>query len=137
MPVKFTIVHLQESLPGIDLQHGSTRNISEDGLCLEARDLAESTIKYLSKQSVLLELHIGHPSVRAIGEIVWYERSSDQTNDYYVIGIKYCSISNPALASLLKHSPSYRIAHGLSFIFLILLIIGIVVFVIWSFLKYF
>jgi len=103
-PVEYTIVRLQGDLPGIDWQKGHTHNVSKEGLCLETEEISESTISFLGKENIYLDLRIHLPlhtkPVKAVGEIAWYERVSGEHS--YRIGLKYRSIAPENIKKILR-----------------------------------
>ena len=104
-PVQFTIVRLPEGLLGIDWQSGATRNVSEEGLCLETKDLSEPVIKHIIKESIQLELKIlMDPPIRAVSDIVWHQ----QEGDVFVIGLKFRTIKKEDIRRLVGHAHWFK-----------------------------
>ncbi len=110
LPVDFSIVRLQGDLPGLDWQKGVTRDISRGGLGLKTEEVSESTIKYLNKQNILLEVRISAAEkgrmIRIVGEVAWYEPIEKPNKRSYLIGLKYHSIKNEDLSYLLSLAES-------------------------------
>ncbi len=80
--VKFTIIHLQEGIPGIGWRQGYTSNVSKEGIGLESTELNESTIKYLNQQDVYLKVRIYVPLTRtpinAVCEVAWFKEQGQE-----------------------------------------------------------
>ena len=104
VPVDFTIVRLQGDLPGLSWQRGRTRNVSQEGLGLETDHLDESTIVFLSKEQIYLDvrLHVaGHKPLKAVCEVVWHEPLGSEETDRYLLGLKFRSIAAQDLRILI------------------------------------
>jgi len=103
--VKFTIAHLQESIPGIGWRHGYTSNISQGGIGLESSQLNEAVIKYLDRQDIYLETYILAPfasmPIKAICEVAWFKKQQENT---YFIGLKFRSITKEDLNRILGYA---------------------------------
>ena len=127
-PVEFTIVRLQGDLPGFDWQLGQTRNISEEGLCLETNHLTESTIKFLSQQNIMLELRMfippTQPAIKAVTEVVWYKKEGEK----HIVGLKFRSIIKTELERILHHARWFKISSIAVIILAITLVIGLIIF---------
>jgi len=107
VPVEFTIVRLQGDLPGFDWEKGHTCNVSRSGLCLESTRLRESTIIYLSRENIYLELKIYLPGIlepiKAVGEVAWHQEKKGEPGQF-IIGLKYRSIIPSHLTKVLSHA---------------------------------
>ena len=106
LDAQFTIVRLQGDLPGLDRQKGTVKDISRGGLGLRTDELSESTIKYLNKQNILLEVKVSVPSreqpLRVVGEVAWHNVDPSAKKKTYLIGLKYHSIKSEDLNLLLS-----------------------------------
>lgn len=114
LPVEFKVLDTQQVLiPGVELQRGFTRNVSKGGVCIETEMLAESTIRYLNQQSILLHLTfflpLAHQPVQAIAQIAWYERKALNDGVRYVLGLKFRSIKTADAVALLRQSVRFQI----------------------------
>ena len=104
VPVDFTIVRLQGDLPGLSWQRGHTRNVSQAGLGLETEHLDESTIVFLNKEQIYLDvrLHVdGHEPLKAVCEVVWHEPLEDEDTGRYLLGLRFRSIAAQDLRRLM------------------------------------
>lgn len=105
--IQFTIVHLQGDLPGLGWKEGQTRDVSKGGLGLETSELDESTIRFLNKEDIYLDLRIKVPlssePVKAVCDIAWFEPMKDNPSQYF-IGMKFRSITSENLKRILKHA---------------------------------
>ena len=108
-PIQFTIVRLQGDLPGIDWLEGTTRNVSQGGLCLETTQLTESAIKYLNKQNIFLELRITMTdgSIKTVVEVAWYKKIEGDVPNLYFIGVQFHSIHDSELNRILQHAQDF------------------------------
>ena len=127
-PVEFTIVSLNEALPGIGWKQGSTCNVSAEGLCLEFVDLEAATLKYLQKQNTSMKLRLNIPPtempVKAVGEVVWYAKDS---NNKFTIGLRFTTIVDDDLKNILRYAHWKKTLRKL-IIFLSLFVIAMGVF---------
>ena len=114
-PVEFTIVRLQGDLPGIDWVKGQTQNVSTAGLCLETELLDDSTITYLAKENIYLDLRIQTPfsssAVKTVGEVAWYKKEDSR----YTIGIKFRDIVEADLKKLLGRAKISKVLSKFKF----------------------
>lgn len=108
--IKFTPCSLQEGTPGIGWQQGYTFNVSEGGIGLETGGLKESTIKYLNKQDILLEVYIYIPStqepIKTVCEVAWFQHQEerDDGQQIYFIGLKFRSIVDEDRKKILSYT---------------------------------
>ena len=107
-PVDFSIVRLQGDLPGLDWQQATTQSISQEGICIESFNLTEPTIKYFRDQSIFLELRLkippDKPYIKAVCDVMWYEKEGTEDNPKFIIGLKFRSIQQKELDRILWHA---------------------------------
>ena len=107
-PVEFNIVRLQGDLPGMNWQQGYTSNVSRGGICLETTHLSETTLKFLAKENILLDLRINiplvQPPIKAVGELAWYKRIEKEDTDHHLIGLQFNAIAPQDLNRILSRA---------------------------------
>jgi len=128
-PVDYSIVHLQGDLPGLDWHRGFTSNVSKGGLCLETDKLTESTIIYIAKHNVLLDLRIfiplNSPPIKAVGELQWYQRVGTRDKEKFILGLKFHSITEECIKRVLGRAYFIQMAMKIFPIIAIVLIGGL------------
>ncbi len=126
-PVDFTIVRLQGDLPGLDWQQGQTKDISEEGICLETTNLTEPVIKFLNQQNIMLELRMfippTKPAIKAVTEVVWFKKEEDK----FIVGLKFRSIIKSELNRILSHAHLFRISSKIVVAAAIIFLFGLIV----------
>ena len=108
LPVEFTIVRPHGDLLGINWEQGTTVDVSQGGLCLKTKVLNESSIRFLHREDIHLELKIFLPKeknpIRIIGRVAWFKTEKRNKVLKYVIGIEFRSIISSDLKKILKHA---------------------------------
>lgn len=91
-----------------DVRQGFTKNLSRNGLCLEALTLHDKKLEDLVPNETKLRLIINIPPevqpTVASATIRWIRKSEDLTIDRYAIGVSYDDIAEPDLEKILKYA---------------------------------
>lgn len=113
-PIEFSIVRLQGDLPGIDWEQGYTQNVSKGGICLETSHVSESTLRYLEKEHIFLEIRLLMPlhrdPIRAVTQVAWFRKDSDTNPPHYLVGLEFRSIAKYNIKRLMSHAQWFRIS---------------------------
>lgn len=115
LEVTVEIVPVKEAPKGLHPLHIKSRNISKDGICLETKAIELEGINLLSGHPFAREhrLHMNIeliPNERlfeAIGEVRWYDISSEIPEYIYQVGVEYIDIKNNGKEQLLRFLKSH------------------------------
>ena len=112
------IVPVKEVPNNLPLLHIKSRNISEDGICIEIKPIEVEGINLLSglpfagehRIYMNIELIPNEPLFEAIGEIRWYDISRDEY--IYQVGVAFIDIKNNGKEQLLMFLKTLKSNRG-------------------------
>ncbi|MCU0666335.1 MAG: PilZ domain-containing protein [Candidatus Omnitrophica bacterium] len=108
---------------------GFTSNVGKGGICLEARKINPEIARLLNDPSVALEIELlmplGSSAIRAKAEVIWVSRG--QSEDEYVIGLKYASILESQRRKIIRYAWGKKIFTPLVLSLVAILAVGLLV----------
>ncbi|MDA8124500.1 MAG: PilZ domain-containing protein [Deltaproteobacteria bacterium] len=110
LDVAVEIITATEMPTGLPLLHLQVRNISKDGVCLEARALHVNGVSLLAgapyarenRLRMTLTLAPGELPLTVLGEVRWYDLAREEGGCLYQLGIHFLEIQEGGKEQLLK-----------------------------------
>ena len=112
------IVPVKEAPGNLPSLHIKSRNISENGICLEIKPVEVESINLLSglpfarehRIYMNIELIPDEPLFEAIGEVRWYDIPRDEY--IYQVGVAFTEIKNKGKEQLLRFLKTHKSNRG-------------------------
>ena len=128
-PVEFSFFFSAGTILTKEYQ-GFTRDISEGGLCLDARNLSDEDSALVSKKWPRLNLTIDIPVlghlVRTRVKVMWVKKDdSDTKKNNYFIGVSYLDINTEDKRKIINYARRLKYLPRLAVALLILMFLGI------------
>ena len=110
------IVPVKEMPNNLPSLHIKSRNISEDGICLEIKPIEVEGINLLSgppfarahRVYINIELIPNEQLFEAIGEVRWYDISHDIPEYIYRVGVAFIDIKDNGKEQLLRFLKNHK-----------------------------
>jgi len=101
--------------------HIRSRNISKSGICLETQSIEIEGVHLLSglpfarkhRLYMSIQLTPDEPPFEAIGEVRWYDISSDTPASIYRVGVAFLRVKKPGKEQLARFLKSHKASRGL------------------------
>lgn len=109
---------------------GFTRDISEGGLCLDAKNLSDNDSELVSKKWPSLNLVIDIPVlghlVKATAKVVWVKKDeSDKERNNYFVGVSYLDIEPKDKKRIINYARRLKYLPRIIAVLLLIMLIGI------------
>lgn len=128
-PVEFSL-YLSAEKPLPNSYQGFTRNLSEGGLCLEARNLSnEDSQLVLSRRpefNLVIDIPILRRPVKATAKIAWVKKDeSDKGRNSFFIGLSYLKIEPLERKRIVNYARRLKYLPRITAALLVLMLLGI------------
>jgi hypothetical protein len=120
LDVTVEIIPLKGAPKGLSPLHIKSRDISKEGICLEAKAVELKGVDLLSghpferkhQLSMKIKLIENEPLFEAVGEVRWYGISIDISGYIYQTGVAFIDIKNNGKEQLLRFLKNHKSNKG-------------------------